>query len=500
MKILDANNIHQEKIESDVCIIGAGPAGIVLAMKLRNSGLNVVIAESGGVKKSDRANHLNSLEIKSNFSYREGDSERNRQLGGTANLWTGRVVPFVFDEILDEEWKGLKEKVEPFYDDAFTVLGIDPEIQNKDEHKKSELYAYWAHKTERFNYNSELLDKNENVRIYCNLTCIGDPVFENGMIHEHIFKNRNNDFVKIESKCFVFAMGTVENVRMLLMIREKLVRNLRDKIKNTGRFMMDHPRIWHGDVMRLSERSSISRYQIKREKRGLYKTGIRNKPGSSRVYCNLMRRRSRVNSLIDFIPSESYQYSFRKLLAREKGILKASFNEILKWPLISESNGLNQSLENFFNRDPDRIFDLMTYFEQRPWEENHIRLRKENDRNGLPIPSLENNLHQGELKEAANFYAFLESYLRDLNCQVNYDLEYLTNPANYTDAAHLMGGTRYSNQPERSVLEKDLSVKGIPNLHITGSSAFPTSGVENPTHLIVSLSCYLAEVLKRKFE
>jgi choline dehydrogenase-like flavoprotein len=264
--------------------------------------------------------------------------------------------------------------------------------------------------------------------------------------------------------------------------------------------MMDHPRIWHGDVTRRSDQSAVSRFQIKREKRGLYKTGIRNKLGSSRVYCNLMTRRSRFNRLIDYVPSESFQYSFRKLLAREKGILKASVNEILKWHLISESNGLNQDLENFFNCDSDQSFDLMTYCEQRPMEENHIRLKKENDRNGLPIPFLESKLHKDELKEVTNFYSFLESYLRDLNCQLNYDLEYLTNPANYTDAAHLMGGTRYSNQPERSVLEKDLSVKGIPNLHITGSSAFPTSGVENPTHLILSLSCYLAEVLKRKFE
>lgn len=500
MKILDSNNIHQEKIESDVCIIGAGPAGITLAMKLQGSGLDVVIAESGGLKKSDRAKDLNSLEIKSNFSYRDGDSKRNRQLGGTANLWTGRVVPFVFDEILDEEWKGLKEKVEPFYDDAFTVLGIDPEIQNKDEHKKNELYAYWAHKTERFNYNSELLYKNENVRIYSNLTCIGKPVFENGKIHEHIFKNRKNEIVKIESKCFVFAMGTVENVRMLIMIREKLSKNQRDKLKNTGRFMMDHPRIWHGDVMRRSDQSVVSLYQIKRDKRGIYKTGIRNKPGSSRVYCNLMSRRSRFNSLIDFIPSESYQYSFRKLLAREKGILKASFNEILKWPLISKPHGLNKALEDFFNRDPDRNFDLMTYCEQRPREENYIFLKKENDKIGLPIPFLKNDLHKDELKEVANFYTFLESYLCDLNCELNYDLEYLANPANYTDAAHLMGGTRYSNQPERSVVEKDLSVKGIPNLHIIGSSVFPTGGIENPTHLIVSLSCYLAEVLKGKLE
>jgi choline dehydrogenase-like flavoprotein len=157
-------------------------------------------------------------------------------------------------------------------------------------------------------------------------------------------------------------------------------------------------------------------------------------------------------------------------------------------------------LENYFNDDPELSFNIMTYCEQRPREENHLKLRNEKDKNGLPIPVLINHMHEGELEEVLNFYSYLGDYLQNINCRLAYDEEYLLNPENYTDAAHLMGGTRYSNEVERSVLNKDLSVKGIPNLHVTGSSVFPTSSIENPTHLIVSISCYLAEVLKRKFE
>jgi choline dehydrogenase-like flavoprotein len=59
-----------------------------------------------------------------------------------------------------------------------------------------------------------------------------------------------------------------------------------------------------------------------------------------------------------------------------------------------------------------------------------------------------------------------------------------------------MGGTRYSADKAKSVLNQDLSLIGVPNLHVLGSSVFPTGGVENPTHSILCLALYLAKALK----
>lgn len=500
MKFFDANKIDQKKIKTDVCIIGAGPAGISLALRLRKSDLDVVIAESGGITKSERANELNSLDIQSNFRYRDGESERNRQLGGTANLWAGRVVPFSFDEYLDKEWDGLKENVIPFFDDAYKIFGIDPRIQNVHSQSERELYAYWADKTERFNHTSDLLERNRRAQIYCNLSCIGEPIFKNQRIRGMSFLTGKGEKVQIQANCFVFAMGAIENSRMLLILREELPTDQKKKLESAGKYIMDHPRIWHGNVRKISVKSTVSKYQIKRTEAGIYKTGIRNRHQSNRVYCNLMRNRGRLNTLIDYIPSEAFEYSFRKLLIREKGIIKGIINEILKWPVIRESRTMRGSLKSFFNDDDYQEFNLMTYCEQRPREGNQIVLTDERDRNGLPIPKLVNNIHDDEIQKVLDFFDYLNDYFQKLNCQMEYDPAYLSNPENYTDAAHPMGGTRYSNQQNKKVVNQDLSVVGIPNLYIVGSSVFPTGSVENPTHLIVSLSCYLAEVLKRKCE
>ena len=407
--------------------------------------------------------------------------------------------PFVFNDSLDDEWDDLKNDILSYYNDAFKIFGIDTEIQNEHPQNKNELYAYWADETERFNVRSEMLEKNDHVHIYHYLTCVGEPVFEDERVRQLSFQNKKGEIVQIESKCFVFAMGAVENTRMLLIFRESLAEKRKQNLQNIGRFVMDHPRVWHGEVERLTEKSTLSDHQIKRTKFGYYKTGIRNDPNTSRVYCNLMRRGKRLDKLLDFIPSESFQVSFQKFLMKEKGALKAMVNEILKWPLLSHTERFRNSLNLFFDKDLDDSFYVMSYCEQKPREENQIILTGETDRNGLPVPELQNHIHQEELDEVKHFYKNLKSFFRDMDCTFNYNSEYLSVPKNYVDASHIMGGTRYSSNKEKSVLQKDLSVMGIPNLYITGSSVFPTSSVENPTHLIVSLSCYLADVLSKKF-
>ena len=49
--IIDARNLPQgETVNCDVCIVGAGAAGITLACELRDKGMQVVLLESGGMK------------------------------------------------------------------------------------------------------------------------------------------------------------------------------------------------------------------------------------------------------------------------------------------------------------------------------------------------------------------------------------------------------------------------------------------------------------------
>src|SRR5947209_20486753 len=80
-------------IETDVCIVGSGPAGCAVAEALRDSGLRILVLESGGGRPDPAAQALNAIESVGLPLL----SGRERRLGGTSTVWTGRCIPF--DEI-----------------------------------------------------------------------------------------------------------------------------------------------------------------------------------------------------------------------------------------------------------------------------------------------------------------------------------------------------------------------------------------------------------------
>jgi choline dehydrogenase-like flavoprotein len=64
-------------------------------------------------------------------------------------------------------------------------------------------------------------------------------------------------------------------------------------------------------------------------------------------------------------------------------------------------------------------------------------------------------------------------------------------------AMHHMGTTRMHVAPEHGVVDENSQVHGTTNLHVTGSSVFPSGGYANPTLTIVALAARLGDHLKR---
>ena len=62
---------------------------------------------------------------------------------------------------------------------------------------------------------------------------------------------------------------------------------------------------------------------------------------------------------------------------------------------------------------------------------------------------------------------------------------------------HHLGGTRLGSDPASSVTDPECKVHGYANLHVAGSSVFPTAGWANPTLTLVALAIRLAAKLSR---
>ena len=65
---------------------------------------------------------------------------------------------------------------------------------------------------------------------------------------------------------------------------------------------------------------------------------------------------------------------------------------------------------------------------------------------------------------------------------------------------HHMGTTRMASDPRRGVTDGWGRVHGLPNLHIAGSSLFPTAGWANPTLTILALTLRTADRIAEELQ
>ena len=89
----------------DVCICGAGAAGITLAWFLSSRGKKVVLLEGGGSQYTQQSQDIYKVDSIGLQSWAE--SSRLRYFGGTTNHWTGRCRPFVKEDFRERSDNGL---------------------------------------------------------------------------------------------------------------------------------------------------------------------------------------------------------------------------------------------------------------------------------------------------------------------------------------------------------------------------------------------------------
>jgi choline dehydrogenase-like flavoprotein len=61
-----------------------------------------------------------------------------------------------------------------------------------------------------------------------------------------------------------------------------------------------------------------------------------------------------------------------------------------------------------------------------------------------------------------------------------------------------MGGLRMGTDVRRSVVDRDLEVHGLENLHVASCAIFPSGSSSNPTFTMMALTLRLADHLARQ--
>ena len=86
-----AEVLPDQSLSADIAIVGAGPAGLALALELSRKGRSVILLESGGMRPDALGDALNAGT--SNLADYPFERSRARAFGGSTTRWFGACVP-----------------------------------------------------------------------------------------------------------------------------------------------------------------------------------------------------------------------------------------------------------------------------------------------------------------------------------------------------------------------------------------------------------------------
>lgn len=128
--------------------------------------------------------------------------------------------------------------------------------------------------------------------------------------------------------------------------------------------------------------------------------------------------------------------------------------------------------------------------EQLPRKANSVTLDTDkSDHHGNPVPDISLNIGKYELQTMNAALTIQRKILEEMDATITHS----TNPSTPEFGAHHMGTTRMGNNPNESVVTPQLRAHDLENLFITSSSVFVTVGAVNPTLTIAALSLRLAD-------
>lgn len=551
--IVEAKTIENNTIfETDICIIGSGPAGISIALEMQKTNKRIIVL-AGGIANETVANQdLNKGFVSPKGTHEPLEENRRRTFGGSSTVWGGRCIPFDAIDFKERSWipnsgwpiryDDLVEHYEKasllckcgiFEYDAikqFKNLNSNEIIEGIDNQDlMSSKLERWSTPVNFAKDYLGILKTSENIQVLLDTNLISICTEKQDEVSS-ISARVDGKTIKIKACTYILACGGIENPRLLLSSRNLYYPNgIGNNNDVVGRYYMAH---FLGTYIALAptNRKNII-FDFERDLSGVYcrrrwwvteeaqkqrKIGnaifflhqANNQDGHRDVLFSIVFVAKFFISLL----TEKSKTLLKKKWLKSKEDVYGHLNVIIKegWKQIPTI--IKITLKRFQKRRlpfvlPDiNSKKLGLYFqtEHMPNSKSRITLvDNEIDALGIPRVSITINftdLDKKTIIEAHRIFAerYTKSGIGAIHFKENELIEYIEKKIKmFNSAAHHLGTTRMSENPKFGVVDKNCKVHGINNLYIAGSSVFPTGSHVNPTLTIVALSVRLANYLNK---
>jgi choline dehydrogenase-like flavoprotein len=496
--LIDGRTLAQgATLEADVCIAGAGAAGMTIALDLIGSGLSVVLLESGGVERDEATQALSDGRMTGIDTWNLRRM-RIRALGGTTGHWNGWCRPLMAqdferrDYIPDSGWPVKYAELVPWFRKACRTLDIGEfEWDAADRSARTakpllpvssnveQRYYQFSPPTRFGRVYGPVLERAEDVRVvtFANLVDIrlGQTRAE---VESVTCRTLEGTTFHVQAGRYVLALGGVENARVLLASRSQQREGVANGHDVVGRYFMEHPHYYGSIGVVCAAALDLAFY-----KRG---DSDWTRPDGTPVQMlgalGLSAAVSRREKLLNF--SATFLTTPRELSPKtESDALPAATAQTL----------LTRGQSGFATAQ------LTVRAEQSPLRDSRITLTDELDAVGMPRVALDWRIAP---EDDVQMRRALVVLARELGAA---GLARLWVPGDTTrfvwrqdPGGHHMGATRMGRDPAVSVVDATSRTHEVRNLYITGGSVFTTGGDSNPTLTIVALAHRLADTLRSR--
>lgn len=281
--MIDARSVPDgETITADLCIVGAGAAGITLARSLADAPFRTLLLESGGLTSDAASQQLNAGEV-SGLSYFPLIGTRLRYFGGTTNHWAGICRPFEESDFAGTpgipitKWPISLADVAPYYAEAGRIARLgSPDWDAGDLVERSPFAPLPLDPTaietrvaqivdpERRSFNDAYRDEiadAEQVTTYLNANVVEVRLAaDHASVVELMVATPGRSF-SVTARTYVLAAGGIENARLLLASNRQQPAGVGNGAGLVGRYFIEHPRFTGAVVEPLDDHPSVSFYE-----------------------------------------------------------------------------------------------------------------------------------------------------------------------------------------------------------------------------------------------